>query len=304
MKCGKCKSTDCRLSHRNPLERVISNMIPIRPYRCENCSRRFFWLTRPLFNLSRALVAAVFGLLIVYFAANLLIKSREAAPIKPESPEPEQTVEESATRAGDAATDQSGPASEAAVAETSQDEDAATEEAGGVPAPETTSPAEEVVEEPSDFVKDQLERNKKKAGEGGDPSKAAAPERDAVPTVEARTPSRAPVQNKTRAVLSGFDYEAASSSFSLQLIADKPIDQYRHMRLSNPERLVIDLPGQWRIDRGVRLKTAVDNEIIGLIRIGRHENKLRIVLDLKTAQVSPPEFAKGVESLRILISKR
>jgi hypothetical protein len=53
----------------------------------------------------------------------------------------------------------------------------------------------------------------------------------------------------------------------------------RRFVLEGPDRLVVDLPGSWR-----NLKTPVvpDNDLVKSVRLGRHGDADRLVLDLKT----------------------
>lgn len=65
---------------------------------------------------------------------------------------------------------------------------------------------------------------------------------------------------------------------TLRLAADRPL-LYKSMLLSNPDRLVLDLEGQW-----ISPASAVpQNKIVKSVRIGRQADSTRLVIDLKHA---------------------
>jgi hypothetical protein len=48
-------------------------------------------------------------------------------------------------------------------------------------------------------------------------------------------------------------------------------------QLHDPERVVLDLAGKWRI----QIPRVPSNRLIQAVRLGQHENKTRLVFDLK-----------------------
>lgn len=64
----------------------------------------------------------------------------------------------------------------------------------------------------------------------------------------------------------------------LEIWANNSIPKHRYFVLSNPPRLVIDLPGKWK-KPSFQNKT-VSSDLVSKIRLWRHERKLRIVCDL------------------------
>jgi hypothetical protein len=86
----------------------------------------------------------------------------------------------------------------------------------------------------------------------------------------------------------------------ISLLADGPITDYRSFFLSGPPRLVIDLAGEWKRFSASRLKGG--GETVKGIRIGRHPDRLRIVMDLKTERVQRPRFVESQEGLTITLT--
>lgn len=63
----------------------------------------------------------------------------------------------------------------------------------------------------------------------------------------------------------------------MRIGADKPI-KYSSMTLENPNRVVLDLDGQWEFppDPGIPR-----NDLVEHVRIGKNGDKTRVVIDLK-----------------------
>lgn len=110
----------------------------------------------------------------------------------------------------------------------------------------------------------------------------AAPAPEPVPE-PARTASTAPpaeMPDKAFRELEGLEtIPEGTDGFRVEILAHGPIVQHRHFYMGNPPRLVIDLPGRWRTPRFHARR--VESRLVERIRIGRHPEKLRVVLDLQ-----------------------
>jgi len=87
----------------------------------------------------------------------------------------------------------------------------------------------------------------------------------------------------------------------LEVRANRTISKQKYFILSNPPRLVIDLPGKWQ-KPSFQLKE-VSSDLVSKIRIWRHERKLRIVCDLISEKAIKPVITpsqNGVEFLLII----
>ena len=95
------------------------------------------------------------------------------------------------------------------------------------------------------------------------------------PTAE---PAKAAPQRKN---ITKFVVLARDKGATVRLVGAAPI-AYKNMQLSGPERLVIDLDGKWQVKApGVPKNPAVTN-----VRIGKSDDKTRIVIDL-TGKIQP-----------------
>lgn len=80
MDCKKCKSAEIRPSQRNFAERAFGYVIPLRPYRCEECDLRQWGVMRPIFERSRFITWGALTLLIALFVLNAVL----VIPVEPE----------------------------------------------------------------------------------------------------------------------------------------------------------------------------------------------------------------------------
>lgn len=65
---------------------------------------------------------------------------------------------------------------------------------------------------------------------------------------------------------------------ALVIEGDGPLPA-RHFVLTAPDRLVVDLPGSWR---NLKAPAVPSNNLVKSVRLGRHDDADRLVLDLKT----------------------
>ncbi len=93
----------------------------------------------------------------------------------------------------------------------------------------------------------------------------------------------------------------SEEELSLFFLADSPIEKYNYFFLKDPPRLIIDLAGKW--ERLVPSSIEVENDMISLVRLWNHPDKLRIVMDLKDNQALSPVMEESPEGLIVTIKK-
>lgn len=89
MDCKKCKSAEIRPSQRNFAERAFGYIIPLRPYRCEECDLRQWGVMRPILERPRLIAWGGLLLIIALFVLNAVL----VIPVEPE-PYPTATATE------------------------------------------------------------------------------------------------------------------------------------------------------------------------------------------------------------------
>lgn len=91
-------------------------------------------------------------------------------------------------------------------------------------------------------------------------------------TPDKPTDKPAPAQNR----ITRFVVFTRNTGATIRLTGSTPV-AYTSMNLSNPERLVVDLQGQW----DVKAPGVPTNPLVTNIRIGKLSDKTRIVIDLQ-----------------------
>ena len=86
----------------------------------------------------------------------------------------------------------------------------------------------------------------------------------------------------------GVQSSSQKGGVQVSLLTDGPVKTYKSFFLQDPPRFVIDLDGDWQTRRWSDIK--VNNDLVKNIRIGRHPDRLRIVMDLKSDQVPAQGF--------------
>lgn len=105
---------------------------------------------------------------------------------------------------------------------------------------------------------------------------------------ESGTPARAETQKDERPIqpekaaaprersVNRFVVFARDKGATVRLTGNAPL-RYKSMNLSNPERVVVDLEGQWQI----RAPGVPANHLVSNVRVGKMGDKTRVVIDLK-----------------------
>jgi hypothetical protein len=111
-------------------------------------------------------------------------------------------------------------------------------------------------------------------------------------------PEGQPSQRKLKAVVP----RESEGELTLRILADGPVHQYRKFFMESPSRLVIDLEGEWAVPGFSILD--VQSELVMRIRTGRHEAKLRIVLDLKERErIHSAIISPSPEGLTVILRR-
>lgn len=125
---------------------------------------------------------------------------------------------------------------------------------------------------------------------------APAPQAPATPTVQASpTPPPAPKpapkreEPKGSFVMKNLTLQVAGSEVILKMEADKRFE-YRYFLLTNPNRLVVDLTGEWQ---GLKSPRVPANQLVKSTRYGKFGNGYRFVLDLNEAPRAHSDSRSG-----------
>ena len=95
----------------------------------------------------------------------------------------------------------------------------------------------------------------------------------------AQTSSSEPAGDKQ--ILRDIQTEYLGEKLIITILSNTPIKEYRKFSLNSPPRFVIDLYGHWSIPG--TLRPNITNDLVKEIRFGLYPDKLRFVLDLKSA---------------------
>lgn len=144
-------------------------------------------------------------------------------------------------------------------------------------------------------------------------AESAAPARDAAKKNERPAPSEKPKAEKAGAEkaktekspaphersISRFVVFARDRGATVRLTGNAPL-RYKSMNLNNPERVVVDLEGQWQINApGVPANPLVSN-----VRVGKMGDKTRVVIDLKEkARATRLLLAKDGKTLDVRVDQ-
>ena len=115
--------------------------------------------------------------------------------------------------------------------------------------------------------------------ESGTPARAEA-KKDERPAQTEKAKAEKPKAEKTAAPrersISRFVVFARDKGATVRLTGNAPL-RYKSMNLSNPERVVVDLEGQWQI----KAPGVPGNPLVSNVRVGKMGDKTRVVIDLK-----------------------
>lgn len=121
---------------------------------------------------------------------------------------------------------------------------------------------------------------------------AAAPER--ATAKKPATPEKAPAAASGPRTITRFVVFARDTGATVRLTGNGPL-RYKSMNLENPDRVVLDLEGDWE----VKAPAVPKNPLVSAVRVGDMDGRTRIVIDLKgkprTARVIPAKTGDGVD---------
>ena len=108
------------------------------------------------------------------------------------------------------------------------------------------------------------------------------------------TQEKAPAAATGPRAITRFVVFARDSGATVRLTGNGPL-RYKSMNLENPDRVVLDLEGDWE----VKAPAVPKNPLVSAVRVGDLDGRTRIVIDLKgkprTARVIPAKTGDGVD---------
>ncbi|MBD5538895.1 MAG: AMIN domain-containing protein, partial [Desulfovibrio sp.] len=125
---------------------------------------------------------------------------------------------------------------------------------------------------------------------------ARTPEPAAAPAKKTAAPEKAPAQASAAGprTITRFVVFARDTGATVRLTGNGPL-RYKSMNLENPDRVVLDLEGDWE----VKAPAVPKNPLVSAVRVGDMDGRTRIVIDLKgkprTARVIPAKTGDGVD---------
>jgi len=127
---------------------------------------------------------------------------------------------------------------------------------------------------------------------GAAPASSPNPQAETAPAAAASTPA---ASHK----LLGVERRPSASGVALLLHTDGPVGQPESFALSNPARLVIDLPGLTNAARTTRMDVGAAG--VKRVRLAQHDGKVRVVVDGTAAALAKPQLVPSDEGLMVLL---
>ena len=280
MRCPRCLDVEVRYSFKAPGERVLTALLPISPFRCRGCRHRFWRLDRPVLSPSRGLAFGLVTLALVLGtlrAAGVLHGPTEDAQGSAVAmvPGPKTTPEESesgvsvAVPGTEASKTRTPPVS--ILTELGMEELEGAQAAEAQEAPVASPP----VPTPGAAVAKKLKS----------------------PEVPSEAPPNASPKELHQGRLQRLRAVERSGNLEIEVIAGTTVRDFRSFSVENPRRLVVDLPGPW--SSMVPEDLTMRHHLARAVRIGRHGDWLRLVVDLMPAAQSVPRVRPTSEGLII-----
>jgi len=273
--CKRCNSTYIKSSRRNRLERAIGMLLPVNAYRCGTCFERFHGLAKPVFNLARTLTTGlIVGILIFSLSGNLVSKQTDLPPL---APGPKTAIASYEPEA------KSSPSNQmlALQAETPDPHPAANVAEGGRHAGEPDNLDGTTLAEPATLVDHRREQPQEPDRITPDPTPGPATETDAgaaPPSAEPEPRAVQANQNLNSRHLESLHIDQASGTVTVVLSGTNVAESYDD-HLSDSGRIIIDLPGRWRLGSNIKKEYALKLAGIKRLRTGSHPGFFRLVFD-------------------------
>ncbi len=127
----------------------------------------------------------------------------------------------------------------------------------------------------------------------GGAQQAEAPRQPA--PARAAAPAKKPAEKAAaRRAITRFVIFARETGATVRLTGNGPL-RYKSMNLDNPDRVVLDLEGDWE----VKAPAVPKNPLVSAVRVGDMDGRTRVVIDLKakprSARVIPAKNGDGVD---------
>jgi len=301
IECPNCGSDNVTHSHRRGIERLARYVYPRVPFRCKECWTRFWKFQSPLGGGFARIVALAILLMFTLTAGWYFFLRQNQDP-------PSSLQQKSRPRGGLVKKASETPAKRTVPTLRKQ----AVPPSAPIRKPGGASAASEKKRKEAAGVKISGLNAKKTAGpgqKGGQMSAAAAHKKKpslkgTVPLPGKKTsPGQASQQiRRSGQTLKALRPQSLENGFRLTLLADGPIEKYKTMSLEEPPpKFVIDLAGKW--DYSGPYSTNVRSEMVRRIRVGRHPDFIRIVMDLKGSKVLIPVIEESATGLSMTIKK-
>lgn len=289
MRCPRCYSLNVRRSRRRLWERGVTLLLPTTPHRCRSCRGRFWRRTGALLSLPRILALGGLTALTALFAIRtlgLLQPPPEPAPAPRAVPAPALAL----------------PSAKPSVSPLPKPET----ERDGLSSPEDAKPESAKAADLSS-LEEELGLAEGGSGSVGAPPSAVS---GSVAAKERKTPSVTPSGQRAGAsrldsrgagqTLTAIRGETHGGLLKLLILSGEPIEDFRSFTLEDPRRIVLDLPGSWQ----VKAPTVVElgHHLASRVRIGRHEDKLRLVIDAAIDTGQQPRIEPFPQGLMVHLS--
>lgn len=260
IKCPKCGSNDTVLSQRRDMEKFYRWVLPIVPYRCKGCWFRFW-----RFNFSWKAPWVKTLIVVLVLSTGIALLSLFAA--KYYGGKPHQPLTDSTKTAVLDKPDE--------LAIIIPDKPDVRDMPPVQPAPEHLT-----VISPATDPEHKIEEKKAEPDTTGQSDTRQESERLKHKALGAIKPDRVKVSagQKVDNTLTNISFEQRETGFFLKLEADKTMPRASIFFMQNHERLVINFAGKWNYSGKYEIPVA--DSYIKQIRIGLHEDKISIVLDL------------------------
>jgi hypothetical protein len=102
-------------------------------------------------------------------------------------------------------------------------------------------------------------------------------------------------------VLRQIDIDDGADALSVGLVADGTVENFKVFSLKSPDRLVVDLAGDWRGPE--RTEISVDRKGVARVRMGRHPEHYRVVIDFSDAVAARPRVVPTPTGVEIQVTE-
>lgn len=120
------------------------------------------------------------------------------------------------------------------------------------------------------------------------------------PTESEQPGSKQPAQVNDL-VLENIVLDKTIDGFSINILTSGPIPDYHLSAFTKPSRMVVDLVGKWK-NKG-KTVYKFNHNVVEKIRVGKHKEKMRIVMDLSGKRTLSPVIMEKSNGLSLVSSK-